>query len=101
MNATIRRILTANSLSRRLYFATRQSYHIHRLANVGTRYFLNADSFKSALRAHGSSVLVDLHTRDGLTITIRQNYGDAMTLAEVFLGDCYARYLTLPPARSL
>jgi FkbM family methyltransferase len=95
MNATIRRILTVNSLSRRLYFAARQTYRIRRLARAAGRYFLNGDEFKSALGAHGGTVLVDLRTADGLTITMRQNYGDAMTLAEVFLGNCYVRDLTL------
>jgi FkbM family methyltransferase len=33
---------------------------------------------------------------DGLVITIRRNFGDAMTVAEVFSTDCYTRYLTLP-----
>jgi FkbM family methyltransferase len=60
------------------------------------RHFLNADEFKSALRAHGSTELVDLRTRDGLTITIRQNYSDAMTVAEIFVDNCYTRDLTLP-----
>jgi FkbM family methyltransferase len=59
-------------------------------------YFLNADEFKSALRAHGQTATVDLRTADGLTITMRRNYGDASTLAEIFLEDCYVRYVTLP-----
>src|SRR5439155_8031638 len=41
--------------------------------------------------------LVDLRTVDGLTITIRQNRGDASTLAEIFVDDCYVRDVTLPP----
>jgi len=60
------------------------------------RYFLNADEFKNALRAHGVTTTVDLRTADGLTITIRQNFGDAMTVAEIFMEDCYVRGLTLP-----
>jgi FkbM family methyltransferase len=97
MNATIRRVLTANALSRRLYFATRQSYRMRRAEMAVGRGFLNADEFKIALRSHGSTALVDLHTADGLTITIRQNYSDAMTIAEIFLDDCYVRNLPLPP----
>ncbi len=96
MNATIRRILTANTVSRRLYFAARQTYRIRRTARGAAGYFLNADEFKRALGAHGETVLVDLRTADGLTITMRQNYGDAMTLAEIFLDNCYVRDLTLP-----
>jgi FkbM family methyltransferase len=95
MNATVRRLLTANDLSRRFYYAARQAYHIRRLARGAGRYFLNADGFKSALRAQGEAALMDLRTADGLTITIRQNYGDASTVAEI-LDDCYVRDLTLP-----
>jgi FkbM family methyltransferase len=60
------------------------------------RYFLNAKEFKNALSSHGGATPFDLHTADGLTITIRQNYGDAMTVAEIFLIDCYGRDLALP-----
>jgi FkbM family methyltransferase len=96
MNTTIRRMLTANSLSRRFYFAAREAYRVRRAARGAGRYFLNAEQFKSALRAHGESALVDLRTADGLIITIRQNYGDAMTVGEIFLDDCYVRDLALP-----
>lgn len=95
MNVTIRRILTANSVSRRLYFAARQKYRIHQTAKVAGRCFLNADDFKKALGSHGGSGEVDLRTVDGLTITIRKNYGDAMTLAEILLDDFYVRDLKL------
>jgi FkbM family methyltransferase len=58
---------------------------------------LNSDDFKAALRApHGQITPLDLRTRDGLTITIRQNWGDAMTVAEIFLDDCYIRHLPTP-----
>jgi FkbM family methyltransferase len=89
--------LIANSLSRRLYFAARQAYRIRWAARGAGQYFLNADQFKSALRAQTGTALVDLRTADGLTITIRPNYGDAMTVGEIFLDDCYVRDLTLPP----
>jgi FkbM family methyltransferase len=97
MNTTIRRILTANSLSRRFYFAAREAYRVRRAARGAGQYFLNADQFKSALLAHKGSALVDLRTADGLTITIRRNYGDAMTVGEIFLDNCYGRDLRLPP----
>jgi FkbM family methyltransferase len=96
MNATVRRILTANNLTRRLYFAARQTYHMRVAARGAGRYFLNFDKFKSALGTRGGTALVDLRTADGLTITMRQNYGDASTIAEIFLDDCYVRDLTLP-----
>lgn len=96
MNATIRRVLASNSLSRRLYFAARQAYRTRWATRGADRYFLNADQFKKAVRGHGETAQVDLRTADGLTITIRPNYGDAMTIAEIFLDDCYIRDLTLP-----
>src|ERR1035437_6134208 len=96
MNDTIRRVLTANGLSRRLYCAARQAYRTRVFARGAGRYFLNADELKNAVRAHGATTLVDLRTTDGRTITMRRNLGDAMTVAEIFLDDCYVRDLTLP-----
>jgi len=96
MNITIRRMLTANSLSNRLYCAARETYHSHRMARRAGRYFINADEFKDALGARGVLAPLDLRTVDGLTITIRQNYSDAMTVAEIYLDHCYAHGLTLP-----
>ena len=80
-----------------MYCAARQAYHLRRVARGARRYFLNADEFKTALSAHGVTEPLDLRTTDGLTITIRQNYGDAMTVAEIFLDDCYGSDLNLPP----
>lgn len=97
MNATVRRVLTANVLSRRLYFAARQAYRIRQTAKSASRDFVNADDFRSALRAQGATELIDLQTADGITITIRKNFGDAMTIAEIFGGDDgYVRELSLP-----
>lgn len=97
MNPTIRRVLTANDLSRRLYCALRQAYHRRVLLRDAGGYFLNADELKNALVANGATETVDLRTADGLTITIRRNQGDAATVAEIFLDDCYNRNLTLSP----
>jgi FkbM family methyltransferase len=97
MNTTVRRILTSNSFSRRLYFAARQAYHMRQAARGAGRYFLNADEYKSALRKERGTTLIDLRTTDGLTITMRQNYGDASTLGEIFLDNCYVHDVTLPP----
>lgn len=90
MNTSLRKILTGNAVSGRLYCAARQAYHVHRFTKCGGEYFLNADEFSKALRAQGQNGWLDLHTADGLTITLRRNYGDAMTVAEIFLYDCYA-----------
>ncbi len=95
MNTLLRRILTSNSLSRRLYYTARQAYHTRSVARRAGRYFLNADEFKGALSGEWGIALVDLRTADGLTI--RPNYGDAYTLAEIFVNNCYARDLNLPP----
>jgi FkbM family methyltransferase len=96
MNGTIRRILAANGLTRRLYCAARQAYRTRVFARGAGRYFLNPGELRSAARAHGVATLADLRTTDGLTITIRRNVGDAMTVAEIFLTNCYTRDLTLP-----
>ena len=90
MNAAIRKVVTGNAISGRLYCAARQAYHIHRFTKAAGRYFLNANEFKKALRSHGDNGCLDLRTADGLTITLRRNSGDAMTVAEVYLYDCYA-----------
>lgn len=95
MNTAIRRILTANSLSRSLYFTARQAYRRGWAARGAGRYFVNADQFKSALGSDGGTSLVDLLTVDGLKITMRRNYADAMTVGEIFLDDCYMRNLKL------
>src|SRR4051794_2102485 len=96
MNARIRRMLTATSLSRRLYYAARQEYHVRRLSRRAKQYFRNADEFNKALRANEGSGTVDIQTMDGLSLSIRQNYGDASTIGEIFLYDGYTRPLTLP-----
>lgn len=95
MNTTIRRILTANRLSRRVYFAARQKYRISQLTRRIDRCFVNADELNKALNMQSGTGMIDLLTTDGLIITIRQNYGDAMTVAEVFLSNCYTRDLKL------
>jgi FkbM family methyltransferase len=99
MNNTVRKILTANSLSRRLYCAAREEYHARRVSWGAERYFVNVGDFRNALRTHGhgASEPIDLRTKDGLTISMRPNYGDAMTIAEIFLDDCYGRDLSLSP----
>jgi FkbM family methyltransferase len=71
-------------------------YRIRQTAFSARHCFINGADFKKALMAHGSTELVDLHTRDGLVITIRQNYADAMTVAEIFLSDSYTRGMNLP-----
>jgi FkbM family methyltransferase len=97
VNITIRKILTASGPSRRLYYAAREAYHTRRVSKVAGSYFLNANEFKHALGGHGAvTTPFDLRTSDGLTITIRRNYGDAMTVAEIFMDNCYVRDLAPP-----
>jgi len=56
---------------------------------------MNAHEFANALGTPRTTGTLDLYTADGLTITIRRNYSDAMTVAEIFLDHCYGRGLTL------
>src|SRR5580698_1469077 len=97
MNNTLRKVLTSTGLSRRIYCAAREEYHARRVSRGTERYFLNADQFRYALRAHGVTEPLELRAKDGLRILIRPNYGDAMTIAEIFLDDCYGRKLALSP----
>jgi FkbM family methyltransferase len=97
MNNTLRKVLTSTGLSRRIYCAAREEYHARRVSRGAERYFLNADQFRYALRAHGVTEPLELRAKDGLRILIRPNYGDAMTIAEIFLDDCYGRKLPLSP----
>lgn len=96
MNSTLRRLLTSTNVSRRIYFAARQMYRIRQTAISARHCFVNGDDFKKALMAHGSTELVDLRTKDGLVITIRQNHADATTVAEIFQSDSYTRGMKLP-----
>jgi len=67
------------------------------MARTAGGYFRDADEYKSALRSYVGMGLLELRTADGLTITIRRNFGDASVLAEVFLEDCYIQDLALSP----
>lgn len=97
MNPTIRRILTSTPVSARIYFGIRQAYRMHGVSRGAERIFENVGDFKKALHAEGGRESVDLRTKDGLTITIRQNFGDALTVAEMFTDNCYISGITLPP----
>src|SRR6185437_7139255 len=97
MISSIRKFLKTNSLSRQIYVAARHAYKVHWVARGAGRYFLNSNDYKKALYAYGETPLVDLRTADGLTVTIGQNYSDAMTIAEVLLRHCYDRHVKLPP----
>lgn len=62
---------------------------------MARHYFDNSDDYLNALDSDDGKV-VDLHARDGLTLSIRRNYMDAAIVGEVFLDQCYVRELKLP-----
>ena len=80
---------------RNVYWRARRRYHRQRLLGAARGYFLNCDDFDAALRLEDGQ-LVEINTKDGLSLTIRRNYMDAVILAEVFLDNCYVRYMDLP-----
>jgi len=57
-------------------------------------YFKNHDLFMQALNQKGYGT-VDLHTQDGLNITIRQNLWDARIVREIFFDKPYMRHFQL------
>jgi FkbM family methyltransferase len=98
VNPTIRRILTSTPVSAKIYYKVRQAYRMRGISRRAERIFENVGEFRKALHAQGVREPVDLRTKDGLTITIRQNFGDAMTVAEIFTDNSYISGITLPPS---
>jgi FkbM family methyltransferase len=60
------------------------------------RLFENYGVYREALRRKGDGTVM-LHTRDGLSITIRRNIWDARIIREIFVDKCYVRHVTLGP----
>ncbi|HTZ58183.1 MAG TPA: FkbM family methyltransferase [Acidobacteriaceae bacterium] len=97
MKPLVRKLLTSNRLSRRIYHAARQEYRTRQIARKAKDYFVNFADFKRALRSASGFGPMELRTKDGLTITIRGTRGEAVTVAEVLLEDLYVRHTKLPP----
>ncbi len=95
MNFQVRRFCQGTPVLRDLYRITRKAYHRRRFRKAAENYFINFDKYRTALEIEDGRI-VDLHTKDGLILTIRRNYMDAAILAEIFLDNCYVRGLVLP-----
>ena len=85
MNATLRRMIVAVPGMRRLYSHLGRGYFRFRVMRRARRCFSNAADFKEALLHSVNGVTRDILTKDGVSITIRQNETDAMILAEVYV----------------
>lgn len=95
MNKSIRRFFQRTPLLRELYGTARQKYQSRRMARAAQRYFVNSDEYRTALEAEDGKI-IQVRTKDGLTLSIRRNYMDAAILAEIFLDNCYVQGLSLP-----
>jgi FkbM family methyltransferase len=91
MNATLRRMIVAVPGMERPYKYLRKEYSRFRLMRQARRCFTNVDDFREAMFHPVSGQTRDIHTKDGLSITIRQNNMDAGVLAEVWLEREYVR----------
>lgn len=96
VHTAIRRACQSVPVLRNVYCGARRIYHRKRLEGTARGYFINYDDFDGALRLEDGR-LIEINTKDGLSVTIRRNYMDAVILAEVFLDNCYVRYIDLPP----
>ena len=94
MNMAVRRFFLTNPILRQTYLTTRKVYHHRRMVKGAQAFIEDIDEYRKALRSEDGK-LVNVHTKDGLTITIRRNCMDATILAEIFLDNCYARGLSL------
>jgi hypothetical protein len=79
----------------RLYSYLEREYFRFRVMRRARRCFSNAADFREALFTPVSGQTRDIHTKDGLSITIRRNRMDAGVLAEVWLDRDYVQGLHL------
>jgi FkbM family methyltransferase len=98
MNIVVRRAFQSTPILRDLYRVARSKYHRRRIAAPARAYFTNANEYLKALDIEDGAI-VELHTTDGLVITIRRNYMDAVIVAEVFLDKCYVTWMVTIPDR--
>jgi len=95
MNMAIRQFCQGTPVLRDLYRVARASYQRRRLSKSAGAYFTDRNQFLATWDSEDGKT-VDLHTKDGLTISARRNHMDAAVLAEVFLENCYVAGLDLP-----
>jgi len=95
MNAYFRRMMIAIPGIRDLYRWLGQEYFRLRVLHRARQSFSNVADFREALKHPVMGRTLDIHTKDGAQITIRQNYMDAAILAEVWLDREYVRGLRL------
>jgi len=95
MNMAIRQFFKRTPVLRDVYRIARAKYQRRRLAKSAGMYFTDLDRFLTAWDREDGQI-VDLKTKDGLILSIRQNHMDAAILAEVFLDNCYVKGLQLP-----
>jgi Met-10+ like-protein len=95
MNMAVRRFFVRNPILRGFYVKARTVYNRRRFLGRAKRLLVNVDDYRKALVSEDGEV-VDIHTKDGLTLSIRRNVIDAVILGENYLDNSYVRGLTLP-----
>ena len=91
----VRRFCLGVPILRDLYRGARKLYTRRRALKMAKGYFVNFNDYRPALELEDGKI-VEIRTRDGLTLSIRRNIVDAGILAETFLDNCYVRGLILP-----
>lgn len=76
-----------------LYLRLKNGKHLR----DGKKLFTNPEDYARSLYEKNVST-VDLVTRDGLRITIRQNIWDARIVSEIFFEKPYVKHFKLPPS---
>jgi FkbM family methyltransferase len=95
VNMAVRRFCLGVPILRDVYRGARKLYTRRRALKMAKGYFVNFNDYRSALESEDGKI-VEIRTRDGLTLSIRRNIVDAGILAETFLDNCYVRGLILP-----
>jgi FkbM family methyltransferase len=95
MNMAVRRLFLGVPILRGLYQKARKLKNHRHFLKLAHHQFVNIDDYQKALELEDGRI-VDIHTIDGMTISIRRNVVDAGILAETYLDNSYIRGLILP-----
>jgi FkbM family methyltransferase len=95
MKMAVRRLFLGIPVIRGLYQKARKLKNHRRFLKLAQPQFINIDDYRKALELEDGKI-VDIHTREGMTISIRRNVVDAGILAETYLDNSYVRGLSLP-----